>query len=100
MGYALDQGRTAISMGGKTGNREDNRNKLRFTIANRRWGKCGMRGNCCAAAQMSRSAAIHGTLGVIRSRGESRVGLLHGRTMVLMVPMHGAITVVCRYRMA
>ncbi len=99
MGYALDQGRTAISMGREAGNREDNRNKLRFTIANRRWGKCGMRGNCCTAAQMPRSAAIHGTLGVIRSRGESRFGLLHSRTMMMM-PMHAAITVVCRYRMA
>ena len=100
MGYALNQGRTAISMGGKTGNREDNRNKLPFTIANRRWGKCGMRGNGCAAAQMSGSAAIHGTLGVIRSCRESRFGLLHRWTMVMMIPMHVAITVVCRYRMA
>ena len=87
-------------MGRETGNREDNRNKLRFTIANCRWGKCGMSGNCCAAPQMSGSAAIHGTLGVIGRRGESRLRFWRGRTMVMMMLMHGAITVVCRYRVA
>ncbi len=100
MGYALDLGRTAISMGREAGNREDNSNKLRFMIANCRWGKCGMGGNRCAAAQMSRSAAIHGTLGVIRRRGESRLRLLRGCCMVMMMLMHRAITMVYRYRVA
>ena len=86
-------------MGRETGNREDNRNKLRFTIANCRWGKRGMGGNCCAAAQMSGSAAIHGTLGIIGSRGEMRLRFWRGRT-VMMMPMHWTVTVVCRYCMA
>ena len=99
MGYALDQGRTAISMGGEAGNREDNRNKLRFTIAHCRWGKCGMGGNCCAAAQMSGSTAIHGTFGVIGRRREMRLRFWRGCIMVVML-VHRAITMVHRYRMA
>jgi len=69
MSCALDQGRTAISVGRETGNREDNPNKLRFTIANCRWGKCGIGGNCCAAPQVSGSAAIHGAFGIIGRSG-------------------------------
>ncbi len=64
--FALDEGRTAISMGRKAGNCEDNRSKLEFKIAHCRWRKIRIGGNCCAAPQMSRRAAIHRTLGVIR----------------------------------
>ena len=99
MGYALDQGRTAISMGRETGNREDNRNKLRFTIANCRWGKRGMGGNCCAAAQMSGSAAIHGAFGFIGGRGESRLRFWSRHAVVMML-VHGAITMVHCHRVA
>jgi hypothetical protein len=48
---------------------------------------------------MSGSAAIHGTLGIIGSRGEMRLRFWRGRT-VMMMPMHWTVTVVCRYCMA
>jgi len=35
----LGQGRAAISMGGKTGDRERNRDKVHFTVAHCQWGK-------------------------------------------------------------
>jgi hypothetical protein len=97
LGCALDQGRTAISMGGKTGNCEHNRNKLDLTVAHCRWGKIGIGGNCCAAPQMSRSATIHGTLGVIWRRGKSCFRFRRRRSIMVVMLMHGTITMVCRY---
>ena len=99
LGCALDQGRTAISVGRKAGNRKDNRNKLYFAAAHCRWGKVGIRGNRCSAAQMSGGAAIHGTFGVIGGRGEMRLRFWCGRIMVVML-VHRAITVVHRHSMA
>jgi hypothetical protein len=64
-----------------------------------------MGGNCCAAPEMSGSAAIHGTLGVIGRGGESRLrlwcarGLWRGRIMVMMM-MRRTITVVHCHCMA
>ena len=69
LGCALAEGRTAISVGREPGNRKDNRNKLYFAVAHCRWGKIGVRRNCCTATQMSRNAAIHRTFGVIGRRG-------------------------------
>jgi hypothetical protein len=68
LGCSLDEGRTAISMGRKAGSREHNRNKVNLAVAHCRWGKVGIRGNCCTAPQMSRRTAIHGTLGIIGRR--------------------------------
>lgn len=99
LGCALDQGRTAISVGRKAGNRKDNRNKLCFATAHCRWGKTWIRGNRCSAAQMSGSAAIHGTFGVIGDRGEMRLRFWCGRIMVVML-VHRAITVVHCHRVA
>lgn len=59
-------------MGRKAGNREHNRNHVNLAVAHCRWRKIGVRGNCYAAPQMSGSAAIHGTFGIIGRRGESR----------------------------
>jgi hypothetical protein len=65
---SLDEGRTAIRMGRKAGSREHNRNKVNLAVAHCRWGKVGIRGNCCATPQVSRRTAIHGTLGIIGRR--------------------------------
>jgi hypothetical protein len=99
LGCALAEGRTAISVGRKARNRKDNRNKLYLAVAHCRWGKIGVRGNCCAAPQMSGSAAIHGTFGVIGRCGEMRLRLWRGRIMVVML-MHRAITMVHYHRVA
>lgn len=81
----------------KAGNSEHNRNKLYFAIAHCRWGEIGIRGNCCAAPQVSRSAAIHGTLGIIGRCGEMRLRLWRRRIMVVML-VHRAITMVHYHR--
>jgi hypothetical protein len=86
-------------MGGKTGNNEHNGNKLDFAIAHCRRGEIRIGRNCCSAPQMSRSAAIHGTFCVIGCRGESRLRFWSGRAVVVML-VHGAITVVHCHRMA
>ena len=99
LGCALRKGRTAISVGRIAGNRKDYRNKLYFAVAHCRWGKIGVRGNCCAAAQMSGSAAIHGTFGIIELRRKMRLRFWRGRIMVVML-VHGAITVVHCHGMA
>ncbi len=99
LGCALDEGRAAIGMGRKTGNGEHNRNKLDLMVAHYRWGKIRIGGNCCSAPQMARSAAIHGALSIIGCRGKSRFRFWSGRGFwsghaVVMMLMHGAITVV------
>lgn len=66
---ALDEGRTAISMGRETGNGEGNTRKLDFMIAHGRWGEARIGRNCCSAPQMSGRAAIHGTFSIIGRRG-------------------------------
>jgi hypothetical protein len=73
LGCALDEGRAAISVGRKAGNNEHNGNKLDLAIAYCRRREIRVGGNCCSAPQMSRSAAIHGTFGVIGRRGEGRL---------------------------
>ena len=73
LGCALGEGRAAISVGREAGDREYNCNKLDLTVAHCRWGKIRIGGNGCSASQMSWSAAIHGTLGIIGRRGEGRL---------------------------
>ena len=92
-------------MGRKTGNGEHNRNKLDLMVAHCRWGKIRMGGKCCSAPQMSRSAAIHGTFGIIGCRGKRRLRFWSGRGFwsghaVVMMLVHGAITVVHYNRVA
>jgi hypothetical protein len=99
LGCALDEGRTAISMGRKAGNSEDNRNQVNLAVAHCRWRKIGVPGNRCAAPQMSGSAAIHGTLGIIGRRGEVRLRFWRRRIMVVML-VHRTITMVHCHRVA
>jgi hypothetical protein len=96
LGCSLDEGRTAISMGRKAGDRKDNRNQVNLAVAHCRWRKIGVRGNCGSAPQMPGSAAIHGTLSVIGRRGESRFRFRRGRMMVV----HRTITMVHCHRVA
>ena len=86
-------------MGRKTSNGEYNRNKLDLEVAHCRWGKIRIGRNLCFAPQMSWSAAIHGAFGIIGRHGESRLRFRSSH-FVMMMLVHGAITVVDCHRVA
>ena len=96
---ALGEGRAAISMGRKTGDSKRDRGKVDFSVAHCQWGKKRVCGNRGAIPWMSRHAAIHGALGLIVSRRQRGFRFRRGRTVVVML-VHGAVTVVCCHRMA
>jgi len=93
LGCALDQRRSAIGMGRKTGYGEHNRNKMDIEVAHCRWGKIRMCGNRCFAPHMSWSAAIHGAFGIIGRSGKGRFRFWSGHAVMMML-VHGAITMV------
>jgi len=78
----------------KTGDGERNGSKVDFPVAHCQRGKKRIRGNHGAVPWMSRHAAVHGTLGLIVSRGKRGLGFRRGGIVVVML-MHRAITVVC-----
>ena len=81
-------------MGRKTCDGERNRSKVDFPVAHCQWGNKRIRGSHGAIRWMPRHAALHGALGLIVSRRKRGLGFSRSGT-VMMVLVHGAITVVC-----
>jgi hypothetical protein len=74
----------------ETGAGKSDRNKMEVLVAHRQWRKKRHCGNCRSRARMSGRAAIHGAFCVTVG---SRHGIGRRRSIVVVMVMHGPITV-------